>query len=149
VAVLVAAGLLGPCDADPAAPPLELQDPVVVNFTNLTNAARANAGCGELKWQAEAAAVAKAHSSDMIQRQFFSHSNPDGKSPFDRLAEAGVGYRAAAENILYGEATASRALELWLNSPGHRENLLNCSFTHHGVGRVDTHWTHLFLRDPS
>ena len=147
--MLVAAGLLGPCDADPAAPPIELQDPIVVTFANMTNTVRANAGCGELEWHAAAAAVAKAHSRDMGQRSFFSHTNPDGKSPFDRLADAGLTYRSAAENILTGERTASGALQLWMNSPGHRANLLDCSFTHHGVGRVDSHWTHVFLRDPS
>lgn len=149
VAVLVAAGLLGPFAADPAAPPLEPQDPVVVSFTNLMNAVRADAGCGELAWHPEAAAVAKAHSGDMSQRSFFSHTNPDGKGPFDRLAAAGVRFRAAAENILSGERTASRALELWLGSAGHRANLLECSYTHHGVGRVDGYWTQVFLRDPS
>jgi uncharacterized protein YkwD len=148
-AALLAAGLLGPCGSDPAAPSNESQDPIVANFASLTNAARANAGCDTLKWHAVAASVARAHSSDMRERRFFSHTNPDGKSPFDRLEAAGVDFRAAAENILHGEASASRALDLWLNSAGHRANLLECSYTHHGVGRVETHWTHVFLRDPS
>jgi uncharacterized protein YkwD len=79
---------------------------------------------------------------------YFSHTNREGKSPFDRLADAGITYRTAAENILEGEASPTRVLQLWMQSPGHRMNIVECSFTHHGIGRVDTHWTHIFLRDP-
>lgn len=146
--MLLVTGLFAPCGAGPAAPETE-QDPVALQFANLVNAARVEAGCPELKWHEGAAAVARAHSLDMQNRGFFSHENPDGLDPFDRLNAAGIRYTAAAENILHGEATATRALGLWMGSPGHRANLLDCSFTHHGVGRVNSHWTHLFLKDPS
>lgn len=145
--VLLATALTGPCEASPAAPSPQ-QDPVAVRLAELANVVRQEAGCDTLEWYEDAAEVARRHSADMEARQFFSHVNPDGLNPFDRLAEAGIHYKAAAENILHGEATASRALGLWLESPGHRENLVNCDFTHHGVGRVDSYWTHIFLRDP-
>jgi len=90
--------------------------------------------------------VAQAHSQDMVDRGFFSHTNPDGESPFDRLAEAGIAYAAAGENIAYGYSTASSVLAAWLGSSGHRANIEYAGYTHHGVGLVGTYWTHVFLR---
>jgi len=147
VAAGLAATLAGVRGVNPAAPQ-QAADPEVPEFVELVNAARAEAGCKALVWYEPAAVVARGHSADMKSRDYFSHTNPDGADPFDRLAAAGIGYRSAAENILSGEGGAKRVLDLWLNSPGHRANLLKCSFTHHGVGRVDTYWTHVFLQDP-
>jgi uncharacterized protein YkwD len=81
----------------------------------------------------------------MVRRDFFSHTNPDGQSPFDRLRAAGVTYLAAAENIAYGYTTAAGVLEAWLNSEGHRRNLENCRYTHHGVGLRNGKWVHEFI----
>jgi uncharacterized protein YkwD len=145
---VLAATTLAPCSAGPTTPEVA-QDPVAIQFANLVNAVRVEAGCSELKWHDGAADVAGRHSRDMRDRRFFSHENPDGLNPFDRLEAAGIKYAAAAENILHGEATATRALGLWMDSEGHRANILDCSFTHHGVGRADSHWTHLFLKDPA
>jgi uncharacterized protein YkwD len=117
----------------------------VDEFVNLVNAHRESVGCQALTWHEGAAAVARAHSADMVARSFFSHNNPDGLSPFDRLDRAGIPYRAAGENIATGYASAEAVLGGWLDSPGHRANIENCGFTHHGLGLVDSHWTHLFL----
>jgi uncharacterized protein YkwD len=103
-------------------------------------------GCAALRWDGPTAAVAQAHAEDMVRRDFFSHTNPDGQTPFDRLRAAGVTYMAAAENIAYGYSTGAGVLEGWLGSTGHRANIENCAYTHHGVGKAGTHWTHLFLR---
>lgn len=150
VAGLAAAG----CDSDdgptspagqvPAPPPgvaAELQ-----HFVSLMNQHRTEQGLAPLAWDARAAAVAQAHSADMVARSFFSHTNPDGDSPFDRMAAAGITYSTAGENIAYGYPSAESVLAAWLNSPGHRSNIENAGYTHHGVGLVGTHWTHLFLR---
>ena len=121
-------------------------DSTVAEFVTLVNAHRVSIGLAPLAWDAGVAAVAQAHSQDMVDRQFFSHTNPDGESPFDRLAEAGIAYTAAGENIAYGYSTASSVLAAWLGSSGHRANIEYAGYTHHGVGLVGTYWTHVFLR---
>lgn len=146
-AALVAVLVAGSCDPTQAVAPGPT-DPVVARFIDLANAARREAGCGELDWKDPVAEVALRHSADMRTRVYFSHTNPEGQSPFDRLDAAGIRYRAAAENILQGAVTAEGALDLWMNSPGHRANLLECAYTGHGVGRADTYWTHVFVREP-
>jgi uncharacterized protein YkwD len=138
--------------APPAAGPAarggsqEPADRVVADFVRLANDARQRAQCPPLLWDSRLAQVAARHSADMSDRRYFSHDNPDGLDPFERLKAAGIGFHGAAENLLQGATTGARALELWLSSPGHRSNLLDCSLTHHGVGRFDTYWTHVFIR---
>jgi uncharacterized protein YkwD len=87
----------------------------------------------------------------MRDRDFFSHSNPDGEEPFDRMSDAGISYAGAAENIASGYASAEAVLNGWLNSSGHRANIENGSYTHHGIGYVEegNYWTHVFATDPS
>ncbi len=120
-------------------------------FVELVNAHRESQGLSSLEWHAEIGGVALAHSEDMRDREFFGHDNPDGESPFDRLDAAGIGFRAAGENIAWGQQTGQSVLDAWLNSPGHRANIENESFTHHGVGYVEDehYWTHVFAQDPS
>jgi uncharacterized protein YkwD len=85
----------------------------------------------------------------MQERGFFSHTNPDGESPWDRLAEGGVTWNGpAGENIAMTGGGAESALSLWLNSPGHRANIENCAFSHHGVGLHGSYWTHVFITNP-
>jgi uncharacterized protein YkwD len=120
-------------------------DPEVEAFVDIANSHRRSVGCENLSWNADVAAVAQAHSMDMVQRDFFAHDNPDGDSPFDRLTNAGIAYSSAAENIASGYGTAASVLEGWLNSAGHRANLENCGLTQAGVGLLETRWTHLFI----
>lgn len=80
--------------------------------------------------------MGREHSLDMIARDYFSHSNPDGESPFDRMARHGVGFRGAAENIALG-ADALQSHLSWMDSTGHRGNILG-EFTHAGVGSEDS-----------
>lgn len=131
------------CDSSPTSP-FELE-PEVIAFTDLMNAHRTAVGCDALEWNGSVAQVALAHSEDMIARDYFAHTNPDGASPFDRLDLAGITFSRAAENIAWGYPTGEAVLTAWLDSPGHRTNLENCSLTQHGVGLVGTHWTHLFV----
>ena len=78
--------------------------------------------------------MAQAHSEDMAKRGFFAHNNPDGATPFDRMKRAGITYRAAAENIAAGQRTAEEVVDSWMNSSGHRANILNASYTKMGLG---------------
>lgn len=139
---------LAACTADAPTDAAVDLDPEVASFVSLVNDHRLEVGCPALEWDSDVARVAQAHSEDMVDRGFFAHTNPDGKSPFDRLREGGVGYASAAENIAYGYPTASAVLAGWLGSPGHKANLENCALTRHGVGLRGTHWTHLFIRPP-
>jgi uncharacterized protein YkwD len=136
------------CSGDGPTGPGADADPEVARFVSLVNAHRTEVGCPALEWNGAVAAVAQAHSEDMAARGFFSHTNPDGKSPFDRLSDAGVAYSSAAENIAYGYPTAEAVLAGWLGSSGHRANIENCALTEHGVGLRDARWTHLFIRPP-
>lgn len=115
-------------------------------FSQLMNEVRVEAGCEPLAWRSDVALVAAEHSGDMIERDFFSHTNPDGAGPGDRLDAAGVDYTGWGENIAAGTGDPEHVLGLWMNSPGHRANIERCSFTEHGVGLVSGHWTHVFLR---
>ena len=116
----------------------------------LVNKVRAENGLSALTWAEDVARVARAHSSDMINRNFFSHTNPDGLSPFDRLKNNGISYRTAAENIAYGQKTAEAVMKSWMNSSGHRANILNKNVKEIGVGAVKksngtVYWTQMFI----
>ncbi len=99
----------------------------------LTNQTRDNAGVQPLVLDPLLNRVAQAHARDMAERDFFSHTNPDGLSPFDRLTAAGIEYRAAGENIAW-YPTAATAVRGWINSTGHYENLVRSSFGRIGIG---------------
>ena len=102
----------------------------------LTNVERANNGLPLFIWDKGLASVARAHSEDMARNNYFAHNRPDGSTPWDRLARAGIQYRGAAENICAGYSTPEAAVNAWMNSSGHRANILNGSLTHLGVGVV-------------
>jgi len=82
----------------------------------------------------------------MSKRHYLSHTSPDGLSTWDRVAARGITYTRAGENIAWGQSTGRAALRAWLRSPGHRANIENGYYTHHGVGKVGTYWTHVFIR---
>lgn len=115
-------------------------------LVDLVNRYRRSKGLGTLAWDERVARVAKAHSNDMVRRGFFSHKSPDGRTPFDRLHAVGIQYHAAAENIAEGQETAEEVFRSWMNSPGHRKNLENASYTHQGIGLHRHHWTHILIR---
>lgn len=100
---------------------------------DLANAIRVRNGKPAFAWSNTAAQAARVHSQDMAKRSFFDHENPDGKSPFDRMQAAGIRYSLAGENIAAGQSNAIMAHEGWMNSPGHRANILN-QYTYLGVG---------------
>jgi uncharacterized protein YkwD len=141
-----AAGALDPLEPDGTATGAEIApEGQLREYEQLANAHRARVGCGPLRWDARTGAVAQAHADDMVRRDYFSHTNPEGQSPFDRLRAAGVTYTAAAENIAFGYPTAASVLQGWLNSDGHRRNLENCGYTHHGLGLNSGKWVEVFI----
>lgn len=115
----------------------------------LTNAERAKGGCGPLTHDAKLRTAAFNHSADMSAKNYFSHDSADGRSFGDRLKQAGFSFRAAGENIAKGYQTAAQVVQGWMNSPGHKANIMNCTYTHIGVGHVAAggpYWTQDFAK---
>jgi len=149
MAAVLASCIVVPVPGQPAstvARPTRAADGAEADFIARLDAERARIGCPRLVADATAAALARAHSADMERRGFFDHTNPDGASPFDRMRAAGIRYTAAAENIAQGPVTGGDAYRLWHNSAGHRRNMLDCRYTHHGLGVSGTTWTQVFYR---
>ncbi|QCR32408.1 CAP domain-containing protein [Lysinibacillus sp. SGAir0095] len=114
----------------------------------LTNAERAKNGLAPLEIYNPLMEVAGAKSQDMATNNYFSHTSPTYGSPFDQIKSAGITYRAAGENIAQGQRTPEEVVQAWMNSEGHRANILNASFTHIGVGYVENgnYWTQQFIQ---
>lgn len=95
---------------------------------DLANSVRARLGMKLLEWDDKAASAARKHSEDMALNNYFSHTNLEGKSPFDRMEDVGIKYIMASENIAMGQMDGIYAHETWMNSSGHRSNILgNCA----------------------
>ncbi|MQS38927.1 CAP domain-containing protein [Streptomyces katsurahamanus] len=99
----------------------------------LVNEERAKVGCAPVRFDASLAKLAGDFSSDMAARDFFSHTDPDGATPWDRAEKAGV-KNLGGENIARGQADAGAVMNSWMNSEGHRANILNCDYKTLGVG---------------
>jgi uncharacterized protein YkwD len=99
----------------------------------LTNAARARGGAPPLGLDAELSAVAQAYAEDMARRGFFGHVSPKGRTFTDRMRAPGIAFRAAGEDLA-GNLSAAAAVASWMDSPGHRANILNPAYTRLGVG---------------
>jgi uncharacterized protein YkwD len=114
---------------------------------SLTNAQRAAHGCSALRVDTRLRTAARSHSADMRDRNYFQHNSPDGRTPWDRIKAAGY-TTPGAENIAKGYPTAAAVLQGWMNSPGHRANILNCSLKAVGIGvsygRSGPWWTQDF-----
>ncbi|MFJ9535738.1 sigma-70 family RNA polymerase sigma factor [Streptomyces sp. NPDC101225] len=106
----------------------------VAQVVALVNQERAKAGCGALTEDPQLEEAAQGHSDDMAARDFFDHTNPDGADPGQRITAAGYRWSTYGENIAQGQQTPQAVMESWMNSPGHRANILNCSFKDIGVG---------------
>jgi uncharacterized YkwD family protein len=115
----------------------------------LVNIERSKQGLPSLTLDNKLSEVAEKKSWDMKAHNYFSHQSPTYGSPFDMLKQAGISYRTAGENIAAGYPTAKAVVDGWMNSEGHRENILNPAFTKIGVGYVtggsqNGYWTQLF-----
>ncbi|MGW6788582.1 CAP domain-containing protein [Streptomyces chartreusis] len=116
---------------------------------DLTNRERARAGLRPLAADPALSTAAQSYSADMAARAFYSHTSPEGTQPWDRAAAAGSRMRAIGENIACGQRSPAEVVEGWMNSPGHRANILKRDFTHIGIGfagggPAGTYWTQLF-----
>ncbi|MFD9980787.1 CAP domain-containing protein [Streptomyces massasporeus] len=116
---------------------------------DLTNRERTRYGLPPLSADPSLTTAAQAHSADMVARAFYAHTAPDGSRPWDRAAAAGSTRRSIGENIACGQRSPADVVEGWMNSPGHRANILKPGFTHIGVGfagggRAGLYWTQLF-----
>ncbi|MFE9775665.1 CAP domain-containing protein [Streptomyces sp. NPDC005931] len=99
----------------------------------LVNEERAKAGCSPVAANSALTDLAASFSEDMARRGFFDHTDPDGDTPWDRAKRAGI-TGLGGENIARGQADAEAVVQAWMNSPGHRANILNCDFKTLGVG---------------
>ena len=113
----------------------------------LVNIERRKNGLRELKEDWQLSRVARYKSEDMKNNKYFSHTSPTYGSPFQMMKSFGITYKTAGENIARGYATPKAVVDGWMNSSGHRANILNASFTHIGVGYVadGKYWTQMFI----
>lgn len=146
----VTASPIAPTKSAPKAPYAyaSLEDSVFA----LTNTERGKAGCAALKFNAKVRNAARSHSIDMATKKYFSHTGLDNSDPGDRLKKAGYDAgRGWAENIAYGYRTPEAVMNGWMNSEGHRRNILDCNLTTLGVGVAKAkdgtlYWTQDFGR---
>ena len=113
----------------------------------LVNEIRLKNGLKALTQDWELSRVARYKSQDMRDNRYFSHTSPVYGSPFQMMKSFGIAYRSAGENIAKGQATPQAVVNAWMNSSGHRANILNASYTHIGVGYVadGKYWTQMFI----
>lgn len=113
----------------------------------LTNAERTKQGLKALEMDTELSKVAGIKSQDMKDKNYFDHTSPTYGSPFDMMKSFGIDYSAAGENIAMGQTTPQQVVTSWMNSEGHRANILSSNFTHIGVGHVESgnYWTQMFI----
>ena len=103
---------------------------------NLINKERQNNGLSALKVDGEVQRVARIKAQDMVNNNYFSHQSPTYGSPFDMLKSFKISYKTAGENIA-GNSSNSSAVSAWMNSSGHRANILNGNFNYTGIGVVN------------
>lgn len=124
----------------------------VLNYENevirLVNDIRVKNGLSRLEADWELSRVARYKSQDMKDNNYFSHTSPVYGSPFNMMKNFGISYRSAAENIAKGQRTPQAVVNAWMNSAGHRANILNASFSRIGVGYVESGniWTQMFIK---
>lgn len=132
----------------PAADPLKTYETEVARLTNLERTKR---GLPALTINWQLSRVARYKSQDMINKNYFSHTSPTYGSPFKMMESFGLKFSAAGENIAYGQRTPQAVVTAWMNSPGHRANILSTAYTHIGVGAAKKadgtlYWTQMFMK---
>lgn len=117
----------------------------------IVNRERISRGLPVLSYDAELCRLARLKSQDFINKKYFAHQSPTYGSPFEMLKNNGIKYTSAGENIAKGQPTPVSVMNAWMNSPGHRGNILSTAFTKIGVGAAkdaggNLYWTQLFIR---
>ncbi|GAA0300481.1 hypothetical protein GCM10010302_43820 [Streptomyces polychromogenes] len=112
----------------------------------LVNQERAAAGCPAVTVNAKLTKAAQDHSADMAAHADMSHTGSDGSDPGQRITRAGYQWQTYGENVAYGYSTPAQVMEGWMNSPGHRRNILDCSYREIGIGLAQPgqYWTQDF-----
>ncbi|WP_407269429.1 CAP domain-containing protein [Radiobacillus sp. PE A8.2] len=120
----------------------------VSEVIKLTNAERQKQGLSPLQGYPDLNNVADAKAKDMNAKEYFSHTSPTYGSPFDMMRDFGITYTSAAENIAQGQPTPEEVVNAWMNSEGHRANILDGNFTHIGVGyeKSGHQWVQMFIK---
>ncbi|MDQ0719535.1 CAP domain-containing protein [Paenibacillus sp. W4I10] len=121
------------------------QSDFATQVVKLVNAERAKAGLSALTSDALLDKVAVAKVKDMSNNNYFDHQSPTYGSPFDMMKQFGVTYSYAGENIAKGQKTPQEVVTAWMNSAGHRANILSKNFTHIGVGFYNGYWAQEFI----
>ena len=113
----------------------------------LVNQVRAENGLKALSPNWELSRVARYKSEDMARNGYFSHTSPTYGTPFQMIRAFGLSFRSAGENIAYGQRTPAAVVDAWMNSSGHRANILSASYTQIGVGYCSDgrYWTQMFI----
>ena len=123
----------------------------ILNYENevirLVNEIRSENGLKPLTANWELSRIARYKSEDMSNNRYFSHTSPTYGTPFQMIKAFGLSYRTAGENIAYGYRTSAAVVDGWMNSSGHRANILNASYTQIGVGYCASgnYWTQMFI----
>ncbi|MEK5070325.1 CAP domain-containing protein [Sporosarcina sp. FSL K6-1508] len=141
-----------PAEVTPVKPAETAQDASISAIEkavlDLTNAERQKAGLKPLQTDSKLMNSARQKSADMASKNYFSHTSPTYGSPFDQMKANGVTYKSAAENIAMGQRSAEEVVKGWMESPGHRQNILTPGFTHIGIGydKNGNYWTQQFIQ---
>lgn len=141
----------GTGDSDAKTSTGETQTAEAEAVLNLVNQERKKQGLQPLTLSEKLTSIANTKAKDMADKNYFSHESPTYGSPFDMLKMFGVSYTAAGENIAAGQRSAEEVMNSWMNSSGHRANILNKNYTQLGVGYTTggsygTEWVQLFIR---
>lgn len=138
IAVICAIGLAG-CQSTTADKTPEPPAPTPAAKYTLKQV-RIDAGVPPLKPNAALTRAAQAHAEDMAKRGFYAHVTPDGVNFDKRIRDAGYCIASTSENLTEKAQTEERAIEMWMNSPPHRKNMLNGKYTHYGMGQYGGYW---------
>ena len=126
----------------------DINNSIAKSLLALVNQARAEKGLSALSLNDSLSAVAQKKAEDMKNNNYFSHTSPTYGSPFDMIKNAGISYKSAGENIAMGQKTAEAVFNAWMNSSGHRANILSSKFTQMGIGVTDgstRYWSQMFI----
>lgn len=124
-------------------------NPLIQEVLNIVNQERQRGGISPLRLHSRLNAAAQAHSNDMARNNFMGHTGSDGSSFVDRMKRHGYNFRRGAENVAAGQSSARDVMNSWMNSFGHRRNILNGNYRDIGIayargGRYGIYWTQVF-----
>ncbi|MWV42845.1 SCP-like extracellular [Paenibacillus sp. HJL G12] len=111
---------------------------------DLVNQERSKAGLSSLSMDGDLSKMAMAKAQDMYDNNYFDHNSPSHGSPFDMMKEYGITYNSAGENIAKGQTSPSQVMKDWMNSPGHKANILNKSYSKIGIAFYNNEWVQEF-----